>query len=58
MDIKRAIKILKGRDKFVADINLDAKIAYKMAIEALEAQQRLIEFSEIEDVGAEIPKED
>lgn len=36
MEIEKAIKILKGRKEFVADINIDTKIAYKMAIESLE----------------------
>ena len=35
---KRAIEILKARSEFVADINIDAKTAYKMAISALEKQ--------------------
>ena len=38
MKIERAIDILKVRNEFVADINIDAKIAYKMSIEALEKQ--------------------
>lgn len=36
MKIERAIEILKVRSEFVADINLEAKLAYKMAIESLE----------------------
>lgn len=39
MTIDQAINILKARSKFVADVNLDAKIAYRMAIEALERQR-------------------
>lgn len=38
MEVKNAIRILKSRSEFVADINIDAKIAYKMAIETLEKQ--------------------
>lgn len=38
MKIERAIEILKARNEFVADINIDAKISYKMAIESLEKQ--------------------
>lgn len=38
MEIQRAIEVLRGRNKFVADINMDAKIAYKMAMESLEKQ--------------------
>lgn len=38
MEIERAIEILKSRSKFVAEINIDAIVAYKMAIEALEKQ--------------------
>lgn len=38
METKIAIGILKNRSEYVADINIDAKIAYKMAIEALEKQ--------------------
>lgn len=35
---ERAIEILKLRSRFVADVNIDAIISYKMAIEALEKQ--------------------
>ena len=38
MKIERAIEILKARIKFVAEVNIDTKIAYKMAIESLEKQ--------------------
>ena len=38
MEIERAVEILKVRNEFVADINIDAKISYKMAIESLEKQ--------------------
>ena len=37
-DTERAIKTLEARKKFVADINLDAHIAYNLAIQALEKQ--------------------
>lgn len=47
METERAIEILKGREKFVADINIDAKIAYKMAIESLEKQIHC----KVEEVG-------
>ena len=38
MKIERAIEILKVRNKFVADDNIDIKTAYKMSIESLEKQ--------------------
>ena len=38
MKIERAIEILKVRIKFIADVNIDTKIAYKMSIESLEKQ--------------------
>ena len=38
MTIERAIEILKSRSEFVANMNIDAKVAYKMAIDALEKQ--------------------
>ena len=38
LDNSRVIEILKARSKFVADINIDAQIAYKKAIESLEKQ--------------------
>ena len=38
MEIERAVEILKVRNEFVTDINIDAKISYKMAIESLEKQ--------------------
>ena len=37
-DIEKAIKTLESRKKFVADINLDAHVAYNIAIQALEKQ--------------------
>jgi len=37
-EVERAIKTLKVRSGFVADINLNAIMAYKLAIEALEKQ--------------------
>lgn len=37
-DIEKAIETLKKRSKFVADINLDAKMAYKLATQALKKQ--------------------
>lgn len=39
-DIERAIETLKVRKKFVADINIDAIVAYDLAIEALEKQSQ------------------
>lgn len=41
MEIKRAIEILKVRSEFIADINIDTKLAYKIAIESLEKQMSL-----------------
>ncbi len=38
MKIERAIEILKEREKFIADININGKTAYKMAKEALGKQ--------------------
>ena len=38
MDTKEAIEIIKSRSRFVAEINIDAIVAYKMAIGALEKQ--------------------
>ena len=35
---KRAIEILKVQRSFLADINIDALISYKLAIDALEKQ--------------------
>lgn len=40
MDVHRAIEILKVHRKFIADINVDALVAHKMGIEALEKQIR------------------
>jgi len=40
-DIEKAIKTLESRKKFVADINLDAHVAYNIAIQALEKQIEL-----------------
>ena len=38
MDIERAIEILKIQKSFIADINIDALVAYDMAIKALKKQ--------------------
>jgi len=43
-DTERAIKTLEARKKFVADINLDAHIAYNLAIQALEKQIELNDY--------------
>ena len=37
-NVKKAIEILKERSLFIADINLDAQISYKLAIDALEKE--------------------
>lgn len=37
-DIESAISTLKTRSQFVADVNLNAQVAYKLAIESLEKQ--------------------
>lgn len=39
---KRAVEILKARSEFIADINIDAQIAYQMAIKALEESKSLV----------------
>lgn len=36
IDAQRAIEILKVQKSFLADINIDAHMAYKLAIESLE----------------------
>lgn len=35
-DVAKAIQVLKSRSEFVAEINIDAKMAYILAIKALE----------------------
>lgn len=38
ISIEKAIAVLTGYSKLVADVNLDSKLAFKVAIEALEKQ--------------------
>lgn len=38
ISIEKAIAVLTGYSKLVADVNLDSKLAFKLAIEALEKQ--------------------
>jgi rubrerythrin len=38
MKEERAIEILKVRNEFVSDMNIDTKTAYKLAIESLKKQ--------------------
>jgi len=40
--IERAIQTLKSRSKHVASMNLDAQLAYKLAIDALEDSKKQI----------------
>lgn len=38
ISIEKAIAVLTGYSKLVAEVNLDSKLAFKVAIEALEKQ--------------------